>query len=281
MLFTEISMTVTIKQILDKQRHLDVLWRFMAGLTGFRDIGWELVCKAIQRASLFSSCLLVQSLFEIHSEQEIRTACDTIHKKQYQRIVSLNSTDQQNYPLRTVAGTPFDCYAVGYCVAVSGHEWSLSASNIGGNEIVEMLSCGLRSVGDVWGYFYTLNLSRNSLTHQAIIYLSEFPSKILNQISVLDLSYNKLNKDAFNCLAVTVEHMVNLTRLDISNNPGGHGGMVKVFQKLLTTKVHTLNVFKANLGSSDIQALSQLIRPAASLKAVSYTHLTLPTNREV
>ena len=26
--------------------HLDVLWRFMAGLTEFSDIGWKLVCKA-------------------------------------------------------------------------------------------------------------------------------------------------------------------------------------------------------------------------------------------
>ena len=60
--------------------------------------------------------------------------------------------------------------------------------------------------------------------------------------------------------------MVNLTSLDISNNPGGHGGMVEVFQKLHTSKVHTLSVFEINLGPSDIQALSRLIQPAANLK---------------
>ena len=42
--------------------------------------------------------------------------------------------------------------------------------------------------------------------------------------------------------------------------------MVEVFQKLHTSKVHTLSVFKVNLGLSDIRALSQLVRPAASLE---------------
>ena len=45
-------------------------------------------------------------------------------------------------------------------------------------------------------------------------YLSEFPSKILNQISVLALSGNELNKCALNCLADIFPHMVNLTNLN-------------------------------------------------------------------
>ena len=260
-----------------RSSHLDVLWRFVAGLTGFKEIGCELIFKATEPFPFkyfrqhFTYCpLLAQVLFEVQSENNnIRTACDTILKEQLTGLFLESTHTPSDYhacPFMINAHTPFDCYAVGYLIAASGHGWSLDAVNIGGNEIVEMLGCGLRSVRDVWGYFNKLNLSSNSLTHQAITDLSKFPSKILNQISVLALSDNKLNKDALNCLADIFPHMVNLTSLDVSNNPGGHGGMVEVFQKLHTTKVHTLNVVGANLGSSDLQAFSQLIRPAASLK---------------
>ena len=50
------------------------------------------------------------------------------------------------------------------CISASGHEWRLTLVNIGGNEIVEMLSCGLCSVGDVHGCFRMLNIAKNSLT---------------------------------------------------------------------------------------------------------------------
>ena len=272
LMFIETNNLLDRKVSLGCSNHLDVLWRFMAGLTGFRDIGWELVGKCTfiySENSSESSLFLVQLSFEVHCEKKIKTACDTICKKGPHGLPNNHILTRNKRPCECFyigARTPFDCYAVGYCVAASGHVWSLLAGHIGGNEIIEMLSCGLWSVGDVWGCFNMLGFSRNSLTHQAIIYLSGFPSKILNQISILDLSCNQLNKDALNCLADIFPHMVNLTSLDISNNPGGHGGMVEVFQKLHTSKVHTLSVFEINLGPSDIQALSRLIQPAANLK---------------
>ena len=256
-----------LTRYLGRSSHLDVLWRFVAGLTEFRDIGWELMFKGTQwklslltYRQIYYSPLLVQFLFEVQSKKKIRTACDTICKKR------CPSTSRCNLQHIILAYTPFDCYAVGYCVAASGHEWHFYTFTTGGNEVVEMLGCGLRSVGDVWGYFNVVNLSCNSLTHQAITYLSEFPSKILNQISVLNLSGNELDKFALDCLADTFPHMANLTSLDISDNPGGYDGMVKVFQKLCATKVHTLSVCDITLSLGDIQALSQLITPAASLK---------------
>ena len=168
------------------------------------------------------------------------------------------------------ACTPFDCYAVGYCVAASGREWSSNLVNIGGNEIVEMLGCGLYSVGGVSGYIRMLSLENNSLTLEAITYLNKFPPQMLNHISILNLGDNQLNKDALDCLAGTLSYMVNLTSLDVSRNPGNPGGLVKLFQELLNSKtIDNLVVYEINLGPSDIQALSQLIRPTASLKKLT------------
>ena len=258
--------------------HLDVLWRFMAGLTGFKDIGWKLVHRATRRNMFENShdLLLIHCLLEIQKEQIIKTACDIIVKECKTIIASRYSISFDDELLRRRLGqsdtlvanakTPFDCYAVGYCVAASGHEWSLNLAHAGGNEIIEMLGCGIQSIGDVCGHFSNLNLASNSLTYQAIASLSEFPLKTLSQIHKLCLTSNQLDKDAFDCLAGILSHMVNLTCLDVSCNPGNPGGMVKLFQKLLNTKVVELNVHETNLGLSDIQALPQLIRHNGSLK---------------
>ena len=142
--------------------------------------------------------------------------------------------------------------------------------DIGRNEIIEMLGCGLCSVGDVHGYFRMLNIAENSLTHEAITYFRTFPLKILNHIHILDLHDNQLNKDALDCLAGTLSVMVNLSSLDVSHNPGSQGRLVKLFQEVSNTMIDNLTVHEINLGTKDnvIQALSRLIgsRPTTSLK---------------
>ena len=166
---------------------------------------------------------------EIQNEEIIKTACDDKSITKGYNIVGTENSERtprfvEMYSNKPLSGfivdayTPFDCYAVEYCVAASGHEWSPRLVNIGGNEIVEMLGCGLHSVGDVSGYIRTLSLENNSLTLEAIMYLNKFPLQILNHISILNLCDNQLNKDALDCLAGTLSYMVNLTSLDVSHN---------------------------------------------------------------
>ena len=141
---------------------------------------------------------------------------------------------------------------------------------------LKVYSCGLRSVGEVCGSMYELNLSFNDLTHHAMTSLSEFPSRVLNQIHNLNLGCNLLDKMALECLADSLAEMPNLTSLNLLDNPGGDDGMVKVFQSLLATKIHSLSVYETTLGISDIQALSQLIRPGSSLKKLSIGDKDVP-----
>ena len=274
-------------QRFNNSTHLNVMLRFIAGLTEFKTVGWDLASKAMvvyvkrnltvpnKVNEIGFTPLLVQCLLEVQSKQKIREACDTISKhnsSEYQPFVS-----ESNIFFSISPRTPFDCYAVGRCVAASGYQWIIKISNIGVNEAVESLGCGLRSVGEVYGCICELNISGNDLSHQAMVSLSVFPLKILNQINQLDLSWNLLDKKALECLAGSLSKMPNLTDLNLSRNPGGDVGMVKVFQSLLTTKIHTLNVLETTLGISDVQALSQLIRPGSTLKKLKIGHKDVPS----
>ena len=246
--------------------HLDVLWRFMAGLTGFSGIGWKLVCKAttsftgklpistsIECYSLFYRCLM-----EVQKEEMIRSVFhDILHPTQ------MRLNNQVHY-LCAESDTLFDCYALGYCVAISGRIWNIDIAFSGGDEAVKMLGCGLRSAVEVRGSFHNLCLAGNSLTHQGMTYLSEFPREILQKISVVDVSENRLNKIAFDILADALQHMVNLTGLrifTIDHSLMSKGWMVKLFQNLLvTTNIYKLDISLTNLCLSDILALSPLLK---------------------
>lgn len=161
------------------------------------------------------------------------------------------------------ADSLFDCYALGRCVATSGHKWSIDFSYVGGDETVKMLGCGLWSVGEIHGTIHKLCLVLNALTHQGMTYLNEFPHEILRNISILDLSENDLNKSAFDILANTLQYMINLIGLriyHIDHDLFSDCWMVKLFRKLIGTKIYKLDISSTHLGLRDIHALSSLIR---------------------
>ena len=275
---------------LNDSTHLNVMLRFIAGLTEFKNVGWDLAYQAMFVRTLTYNVnmqfkdhhfapLLVQCLLEVQSEQKIREACGTISKDSCSKHPPI--TLESDLLFIISPSTSFDCYAVGRCVAASGYKWVIKISNIGVNEAIESLGCGLRSVGEVHGGIYALDISGNDLSHQAMLSLSVFPLIILNHIFGLDLSNNRLDKKALECLTDSLSKMPNLTDLDLSRNPGGDGGMVKVFQSLLITKIRRLIVHKTSLGISDIQALSQLIRPGSSLKKLSIGDKDVPCEETI
>ena len=266
-----------VKHSLFCNSHLDVMLRFITGLTELKSVGWELAHRGMQSglmdsmvrldkfpSTLFYRALFVQCLLEIQCEETIKTSCDVIVKDSSMKGFTVH------------VRTPFDCYAVGYCVAASGHEWNIKSSDIGGNEVVEMLGCGLQSTKQCSGSIYCLELSGNALSHEAMISLSKFPSNVLSGIHTLDLSNNRLNKTALDILADSITLMHNLASLNLSDNPAGEGGMVEVFHELLCAKIHTLTLLDMDLGVSDIQALSPLIQPEASLKKLCIAVENIP-----
>ena len=251
---------------------LGLVIRFVAGLTGFADIGWKLFHLSEQR-------LYVQCLFEAQSEQTVEVVCHTIlcdHSFSWHMPAGQYDSDEEGrhrFWSELTTGITFrpwtilDYYAVGYCIAASHDAWDLLPFSKG-DAAVEMLGYGLRSACPVHGSIRKLDLSLSHITHKAITHLGEFPPSILNQIKGLDLSSNeKLNKTAFDNLADLIPHLVNLTVLTLSHTLVGNGGMVILFDKLCSAHSLTkLEVCDTRFGLSDVQALSQLIRPGASLK---------------
>ena len=97
----------------------------MAGLTGFNDIGWELVCKATRSLSknvilppmepIHCNPLFYQCLLEIQNEQVIRFVFhDVLLPAQIMhRGMSIQRKNQVHYNFSATARTLFDCYAIG------------------------------------------------------------------------------------------------------------------------------------------------------------------------
>ena len=198
----------------------DVVWRFVAGLSGFHGIGWE---EVQSRRGKDEEGKVVPFLIRCLYEAQEKVYCDSVlgeSEVEFNGGLSL---------------TAFDCYAIGYCVANSRYMWRLdmhSNRSLGGT-LVEMMKHGLCSP------------CKNP------------PQKEHTNILILDLSTCGLNSTAFNQLADVIPLMINLSKLDVRFNPAGDGGLVKLFHSLSHLKrLHTLCMDRTNIGCSDIEALT-------------------------
>ena len=231
------------------QSPLDVMWTFVAGLTGFKHVGWMLVNRA-NSDILYNHQFIIRCLYEIQNPEEIQAACDhLLHFKVH--------------PI-----TLLDCYIAGYCIAVSGCSWGFNTvlyEAVMGDEAVEMLGNGLKSASEISGSICKFNLASSNCTRKTIIDLcNSLPFKVLGQINDINLYGNNLDKSAFDQLSNLVPHLINLKHISLAGNPGGDGAMVKLSQKL--TQLVSLNINKLTLGLGDIQALSLLLKSTQNLK---------------
>ena len=75
----------------------------------------------------------------------------------------------------------------------------------------------------------------------------------------LNLCYNALDNCAFDELSKLVPHtLISLKSLSLVHNPGGDGAMVNLLPKLI--QLQSLKIAEINLGLSDVQALSDLLK---------------------
>ena len=250
-----------------KLGHLNVVWRFVAGLTRMQAIGWEqfrwreVEEKGWDRGYEVEDCVVrvwpsvVQCLYEAQDAG----SCASVFAQS--RVV---------YHGRRCS-TPFDAYAVGYCVSLSRNDWNVDLSLNGlGPEVVEMLVCGLKSVQYGGGSVRELKLSFNTTTDEGMRFLQQFPHQILQQMRTLDLSYCGLRQKGFYLLADTVPLLSSLESLDISDNPGGNGSTVKLLQALgKHQKVEHLRIAGTVIGRDDVMALSEVVQPSGSLRKLA------------
>ena len=247
--------------------HLNVVWRCVAGLTRMQAIGWEQFrgrkVKEEGRGSVDMGYeveggvvrvwpSVVQCLYEAHD------------------AVTFGSVFGQSRVEYCGGGcnTPFDAYAVGYCVSVCKNNWNVVLSWSGlGLEVMEMLVCGLKSVQYGGGSMVQLDLSDNPIKYEGLHSLQQFPHQILEQMRKLILSGCGLDQTGFDLLADTVPLLSSLESLHVSDNPGGNGSTVKLLHALgKHQRVEYLSTVGTVIGRDDVMALSEVVKPSGSLK---------------
>ena len=251
-----------------KLGHLNVVWRFVAGLTRMQAIGWEefrgreVEEKGRDKGYEVEDCgvrvwpSVVQCLYEAQDAGSCASVFGQSRVEYHGQWCS----------------TPFDAYAVGYCVSLCRNDWTVDLSGNGlGLEVVEMLVCGLKSVQYDSGWYgggsvKELVLSRNPITDEGMRFLQQFPHQILQQMRTLILSHCGLRQKGFDLLADTVL-LSSLESLNIFDNPGGNGSTVKLLQALgKHQRIESLSMAGTVVGRDDVMALPEVVRPSGSLR---------------
>ena len=226
--------------------HLDVVWRFIAGLTSFKGIGWEAVMSSGKGQGEIGglSPFLVQCFYEAQDA----SACD-----------SVLGTSEVEFSSIGASLTLSDIFAAGWCVAASRCKWKLDLRGVGG-EVCEMLVAGLNSRPVVNGTISRLDLYRNPIKQEGVAHLKELPHSITENISELSLSSCQLNARALDHLADVAPDMFKLEELDISANPVGDGGAVKLLHALShLSNLRVLHIVYTPLGCADMEVLAKLV----------------------
>ena len=220
-----------------KDERFKEVWRFVAGLTGFKAIGWEEV-KSKRPEELFSY---------LYEAQDI-TVCDSM----------LREVDIFK------AKSLFDCYVAGWCIGACECMLKLEFFSMGsGAEVCEAFSSGVKSRQVVRGSVAELRFPNTPIKVECVAHLMELPSSIWQKTSKLDVSKCGLDATAMAKVAEFVQlHMVSLKILEIHGNEVGEGGLVKIFDTLLQHKcLEILAIGDKSIGCSDVEALARLIRP--------------------
>ena len=246
--------------------HLNVVWRFVAGLTRMQAIGWEGFRGRKVNEGEFDGGYEVgdgvvrvwPSFVQCLYEAQDAGSCASVFGQSTVEYDGLQCS------------TPFDAYAVGYCVSLCRNDWDVDLRANGlGPEVVEMLMCGLKSVQYGGGTVGGLNLSENPITHEGMRLLQQFPHQTLQQMKALDLLNCGLRQKEFDLLADTVL-LCSLESLDISFNPGGNKSTVKLLQALgKHQRVEHLRMDNTVIGRDDVMALSEVVQPSGSLRELT------------
>ena len=226
------------------------VWRFLAGLTSFKHIGWDTVKE---RAS-------TQQLVSYLYEAQDTTACDYV----------LGAKDHWFNPQSL-----FDCHAVGWCIGTTQCSFNLKFDFLDPRaDVCEAFSSGFLSQKEVHecGFVSQLNLHHISIAED-IVNLLTIPHRIWQQMSALYAAHCQLNRHSMETLATLAHTAVNLNTLNVYGNEVGEGGLVTLFDSLSqhTGRNLTRIDFGGNsIGVADVRALSQLINSnATQLKRMS------------
>ena len=229
----------------------NMVLRFIAGLTQFKEVGWETIPSLIgiyKDQEGISNCnsVLLNCLYEAHDP----AFCAQVYPA---GIVNYSP----------ISATPFDLYALGYCIANSSCSWKICGIAAEG---IASIASALTSQMPIHGQIEFIKVSSEG---QKIACLDKLPKCICESLTDLNLSHCGLDDDACNSLSNLIPLLTNLRKLDIGDNPFMPGGALKLLQSLGHLKhFQYLDLLHAKLSIDDLQALSLLIKPNRTLQSL-------------
>ena len=248
--------------------HFTHIWHFLAGLTSFEDIGWEVFADTMRVSRCGSEMKMCNSLL-----------ANCLYEAQNPLVCSQVYPDGNRVVYSPMSATQYDYYTLGYCIANSSCKWKLCS--IGGDGL-SMLAEGIRSTpGKPKGTIELIKLSYNG---EQIKDLAQLPDCITKRITELNLSNSDVTNSACTTLAMFIPNLPNLERLDLGDNPFTEGGANSLLLALSTLpNLYFLDLLHASLDVDDVKMLGTLIHPGGTLKnlVVGSTTMSMSAKEEM
>ena len=242
---------------------MDVVWRFVAGLTKMQNIGWEEFKRVKRRESMTDR--YEYKMDEVNDEVEVGPfLLECLYEaRDIQICKRVFGQHRVNIFSHSTNYVP---YALGYCISVCSNTWSVTTLGTP-REGLEMLVHGMKSVDYGGGSIEELDLSGSGGIMNEGEHLLQIPHQILQHIKSLEFMLCDIDQRGFENLAECIPYLHSLTSLNISVNPGGDGSLVKLLKALREHgKLQTLHMTHISIGMDDVAALEGLVWPSSSLR---------------
>ena len=229
------------------QEHLDschfkMTIRFLAGLTKLANILFHITTWLMK--SDYTKLSYFHFLFET---KDISVTTTTLSSNEM--IIA------SHYSL-----TPLDYHVTGHAISHSKCSWRLLYSNSSINdEKFELFCRGCAATGGTGcsGHISYANFSNNGVTYKSIQSFVNIPTHILQDMRMLTLYHNKLDRRACDLLAKAVQSMSRLEELWLGLNLIESGGAVEVIRALCGSEVKGLWLNHTGIGVPDCEALCE------------------------
>ena len=255
-------------------KQMNVVWRFVAGLTKMHDIGWD-VFKGwraewtegndfytydyeANTSTVVVQPFIIQCLYEAHDVQSCGDIFGSFHVNYPERVFN---------PYQGL--TNYDVFALGYCVSLCGNVWSvhLKLTKLD----LQMLGHGMRAVtNDGGGYIENLDLWGSVVSIMKVGDFLRIPTKNVARIKSLNLRGCGINRTQIEIFAESIPYFKSLTSLNISYNLFESGSTIKLLKALQQHgKLEELHYRGIVLGLEEVFYLSGLIQSSKYLKRLS------------
>ena len=246
-----------LRQLANVQEDIfKVVLRFVAGLTNG--------CSALPLNDVLHFFGVSQGGSGINSCNSLTLNC--LYEAQNPKLcmkVLCTHGENVNYSPMTI--TPFDYYALGYCIANTNCHWKLCCIGAKG---IEMIALALQANSNTV-VCSKISLIKLGYEGNKIYLLERLPAPILHEITELNLSNCELDQKACDDLAKIISLLPNLQRLDISENPFKEGEATKLLCALnQLNHLNYLDLLHARLNFQDLLMLKGIIKPLSSLSCL-------------